>query len=98
MEQGAGSGERVVEARIVLGGVASWPQEVPEAGAALPGTDPSGEGVAAPARAPDRPAKPPDNTDSPLSGRTHMARASRPPAPAELRERPAPASACRPAL
>src|SRR6266540_6329598 len=36
---GAGSGEggRVVEARIVLGGVASWPQEVPEAGAALAG-------------------------------------------------------------
>src|SRR3989441_6727489 len=50
-EQGAGSGERVVEARIVLGGVASWPQEVPEAGAALAGTDPSDEAIAAAAGA-----------------------------------------------
>src|SRR4029077_5267000 len=33
-ERGKGKGERgtVAEARIVLGGVASWPQEVPEAG------------------------------------------------------------------
>jgi len=48
-EQGAGSGERgrVMEARVVLGGVASWPQEVPEAGAVLVGTDLSDEGVAA---------------------------------------------------
>src|SRR5437867_1919770 len=56
-EQEAGSRERgrVVEARIVLGGVASWPQEVPEAGAALVGTDLSDEGVAAAADAAYRP-------------------------------------------
>src|SRR6184192_1629149 len=33
--RGAREVGRVAEARIVLGGVASWPQEVPEAGAAL---------------------------------------------------------------
>jgi len=48
-ETGKGKGDtgNVAEARIVLGGVASWPQEVPEAGAALVGTDLSDEGVAA---------------------------------------------------
>src|SRR5207249_3334716 len=68
-EQGAGSGKRgrVMEARIVLGGVASWPQEVPEAGAVLVGTDLSDEGVAAAADAAYRPAKPLDNTDFDLS-------------------------------
>src|SRR5204863_489094 len=60
---------RVVEARIVLGGVASWPQEIPEAGAALVGTDLSDEGVAAAADAAYRPAKPMDNTDFDLSWR-----------------------------
>src|SRR6266699_1616801 len=88
-EQGAGSGERgrVVEARIVLGGVASWPQEVPEAGAALVGTDLSDEGVAAAADAAYRPAKPMDNTDFDLSWRKQMTRVYVTRALAELRQR-----------
>src|SRR6266498_973802 len=75
-EQGAGSGEwgRVAEARIVLGGVASWPQEVPEAGAALTGTGLSDEAIAAAADAAYRPAKPMDNTDFDLSWRKQMTR------------------------
>src|SRR5213594_946795 len=86
-EPGAGSGERVVEARIVLGGVASWPQEVPEAGAALAGTDLSDEGVAAAADAAYRPAKPMDNTDFDLSWRKQMTRVYVARALAELRQR-----------
>ena len=75
----AGSGKReagpvVAEARIVLGGVASWPQEVPEAGAALVGTDLSTEAIAAAAEAAYRPAKPLDNTDFDLSWRKQMTR------------------------
>ncbi len=88
-EQGAGSRERgrVVEARIVLGGVASWPQEVPEAGAALVGTDLSDEGVAAAADAAYRPAKPMDNTDFDLSWRKQMTRVYVTRALAELGQR-----------
>src|SRR5213592_2868863 len=36
--RGKGEGGRVTDARIVLGGVASYPQEVPEAGVALKGS------------------------------------------------------------
>jgi len=86
-EQGAGSGERVVEARIVLGGVASWPQEVPEAGAALAGTALSDEAIAAAADAAYRPAKPMDNTDFDLSWRKQMTRVYVARALAELRQR-----------
>src|SRR5881628_2847811 len=88
-EQGAGSGERgrVMEARVVLGGVASWPQEVPEAGAVLVGTDLSDEGVAAAADAAYRPAKPMDNTDFDLSWRKQMTRVYVTRALAELRQR-----------
>src|SRR5256886_52633 len=78
---------RVAEARIVLGGVASWPQEVPEAGAALVGTDLSDEGVAAAADAAYRPAKPMDNTDFDLSWRKQMTRVYVTRALAELRRR-----------
>ena len=78
---------RVVEARIVLGGVASWPQEIPEAGAALVGTDLSDEGVAAAADAAYRPAKPMDNTDFDLSWRKQMTRVYVTRALAELRQR-----------
>jgi len=67
-------GGRVAEARIVLGGVASWPQEVPEAGAALAGTDLSREAIAAASEAAYRPAKPMDNTDFDLSWRKQMTR------------------------
>ncbi len=74
-EQGAGSVERVVrEARIVLGGVASYPQDVPEAGAALVGTRLEDDAIAAAAEAAYRPAKPMDNTDFELSWRKQMTR------------------------
>ncbi len=86
-----GNGKRemgkVAEARIVLGGVASWPQEVPEAGAALVGTDLSDEGVAAAADAAYRPAKPMDNTDFDLSWRKQMTRVYVTRALEELRQR-----------
>ena len=78
---------RVAEARIVLGGVASWPQEVPEAGAALAGTDLSDEAIAAAADAAYRPAKPMDNTDFDLSWRKQMTRVYVTRALAELRQR-----------
>jgi 4-hydroxybenzoyl-CoA reductase subunit beta len=81
------AGGRVAEARIVLGGVASWPQEVPEAGAALVGTDLSDERVAAAADAAYRPAKPMDNTDFDLSWRKQMTRVYVTRALAELRQR-----------
>jgi CO/xanthine dehydrogenase FAD-binding subunit len=67
-------GARVEDARVVLGGVASWPQEVPEASAALRGTTLSAEAVAAAADAAYRPAKPMDNTDFDLSWRKQMTR------------------------
>jgi 4-hydroxybenzoyl-CoA reductase subunit beta len=88
-ERGAGSGERgrVLEARIVLGGVASWPQEVPEAGAALAGTDLSEEAISVAADAAYRPAKPMDNTDFDLSWRKQMTRIYVTRALEELRQR-----------
>ena len=91
-ETGKGKREtgNVTEARIVLGGVASWPQEVPEAGAALAGTDLSDEAIAAAADAAYRPAKPMDNTDFDLSWRKQMTRVYVTRALAELRQRRAP--------
>jgi 4-hydroxybenzoyl-CoA reductase subunit beta len=68
------TGNVVAEARIVLGGVASWPQEVSEAGAVLRGRDLSDEAIAAAAAAAYRPAKPLDNTDFDLSWRKQMTR------------------------
>src|SRR5690242_16576756 len=59
----------VADARIVLGGVASYPQEMPEAAAALTGTALSDDAIAAAADAAYRPAKPLDNTDFELSWR-----------------------------
>jgi 4-hydroxybenzoyl-CoA reductase subunit beta len=78
---------RVAEGRIVLGGVASWPQEVPEAGAALAGTDLSDQAIAAAADAAYRPAKPMDNTDFDLSWRKQMTRVYVTRALEELRQR-----------
>jgi 4-hydroxybenzoyl-CoA reductase subunit beta len=88
-ERGSGNVERgtVGEARIVLGGVASHPQEVPEAGAALAGTDLSDEAIAAAADAAYRPAKPMDNTDFDLSWRKQMTRVYVTRALLELRQR-----------
>ena len=67
-------GKKVGDARIVLGGVASYPQEVPEAGAALRGAALSDESIAAAAEAAYRPSKPMDNTDFDLSWRKQMTR------------------------
>src|SRR5216110_2671142 len=67
-------GNQVADARIVLGGVASYPQEVPEAGAALVGAALSDESIGAAAEAAYRPSKPMDNTDFDLSWRKQMTR------------------------
>src|SRR5467141_1478235 len=67
-------GKNVVDARIVLGGVASYPQEIPEAGAALKGATLTNESIAAAAEAAYRPSKPMDNTDFDLSWRKQMTR------------------------
>src|SRR6266699_862590 len=81
------NGKKVGEARIVLGGVASLPQEVAQAGAALTGTDLSDEAISAAAEAAYRPAKPLDNTDFDLSWRKQMTRVYVKAALAELRAR-----------
>jgi len=80
-------GADVADARIVLGGVASWPQEVSEAGASLKGTDLSDDAIARAADAAYRPAKPLDNTDFDLSWRKQMTRVYVQAALEELRER-----------
>jgi 4-hydroxybenzoyl-CoA reductase subunit beta len=67
-------GAKIADARIVLGGVASRPQEVPEAGAALRGTSLEDDVIAAAAEAAYRPSKPMDNTDFDLSWRKQMTR------------------------
>jgi len=64
----------VADARIVLGGVASYPQEVPEAGTALRGGALSDQSIAAAAEEAYRPSKPMDNTDFDLSWRKQMTR------------------------
>ena len=72
--KGKGESGQVVDARIVLGGVASYPQEIPEAGKALVGTTLSDDAIAAAAEAAYRPSKPMDNTDFDLSWRKQMTR------------------------
>ena len=74
VKQGKGAGGRVEDARIVLGGVASYPQEVVEAGKALVGTTLDDDAIAAAAEAAYRPSKPMDNTDFDLSWRKQMTR------------------------
>jgi 4-hydroxybenzoyl-CoA reductase subunit beta len=61
-------------ARVVLGAVASYPQDVPEAARALVGSRLEPEAIAAAADAAFRPAKPMDNTDFTLSWRKEMVR------------------------
>ena len=68
------NGRKVVDARVVLGGVASYPQEIPEAGAALAGSTLSDDSITAAADAAYRPSKPMDNTDFDLSWRKQMTR------------------------
>jgi len=67
-------GKQVADARIVLGGVASWPQEVPEAAAALKDAALSDDIIESAADAAYRPSKPMDNTDFDLSWRKQMTR------------------------
>jgi 4-hydroxybenzoyl-CoA reductase subunit beta len=67
-------GDQVAEARVVLGGVASHPLDVLEAGTALHGSRLEPEAIAAAAEAAFRPAKPMDNTDFDLSWRKQMTR------------------------
>jgi 4-hydroxybenzoyl-CoA reductase subunit beta len=68
------NGKKVGEARIVLGGVASYPQEVPEAAAALKEAALSDDIIGSAADAAYRPSKPMDNTDFDLSWRKQMTR------------------------
>ncbi len=65
-------GDVVVDARIVLGAVASHPQEVPEAAKALVGSRLDDETIRAAAEAAYKPSKPMDNTDFDLSWRKQM--------------------------
>src|SRR5438552_5528690 len=78
---------KVADARIVLGGVASWPQEIPEAAAALRGRELGDDAIAQAAAAAYRPAKPLDNTDFDLSWRKQMTRVHVTRALEELRRR-----------
>jgi CO/xanthine dehydrogenase FAD-binding subunit len=66
--------KQVSDARIVLGGVASYPQEIPEAGAALKDAALSDDTIRSAAEAAYRPSKPMDNTDFDLSWRKQMTR------------------------
>ena len=61
-------------ARIVLGAVASYPQDVPAAAEAIVGTRLDDSAIGAAADAAYRPAKPMDNTDLTLSWRKEMVR------------------------
>ncbi|MDP3910103.1 MAG: FAD binding domain-containing protein [Gemmatimonadales bacterium] len=80
-------GTEVSDAKIVLGGVASYPQEVPEAGAVLRGVTLGTASIAAAAEAAYRPSKPMDNTDFDLSWRKQMTRVYVARALEELRQR-----------
>jgi len=68
------NGKSVAEARVVLGGVASYPQEIPDAGAALAGSALETDAIEQAAEAAFRPSKPMDNTDFDLSWRKQMTR------------------------
>ena len=65
-------GDVVADARIVLGAVASHPQEIPEAATTLVGTKLDDDAIRAAAEAAFKPSKPMDNTDFDLSWRKQM--------------------------
>jgi 4-hydroxybenzoyl-CoA reductase subunit beta len=65
-------GDTVADARIVLGAVASYPQEVAEAAKAVVGSKLDDDAIRAAAEAAYRPSKPMDNTDFDLSWRKQM--------------------------
>jgi len=81
------AGGTVADARIVLGGVASWPQPVPDAADALRGSRLETEAIEAAATAAFRPSKPMDNTDFGLAWRKEMTRVHVRRALEELRDR-----------
>ena len=64
----------VKDARIVLGAIASYPMEVPQAARALTGARLDPDAIGAAADAAFRPAKPMDNTDFTLAWRKEMVR------------------------
>jgi 4-hydroxybenzoyl-CoA reductase subunit beta len=67
-------GDVVRDARVVLGGVASYPQGVLEAAEAIVGTKLEDDAIAAAAQAAFKPSKPMDNTDYGLAWRKEMTR------------------------
>jgi 4-hydroxybenzoyl-CoA reductase subunit beta len=69
-----GDGGVVAAARIVLGGVASYPMEIPEAAEAIVVSRLDATVIGAAADAAFRPAKPMDNTDFTLAWRKEMVR------------------------
>ena len=71
----------------MLGGVASYPMEVTEAGAALKESKLEDDAIAAAATAAFHPSKPMDNTDFDLSWRKQMTRVYVSRALEELRQR-----------
>jgi 4-hydroxybenzoyl-CoA reductase subunit beta len=81
------NGKKVGNARIVLGGVASWPQEIPEAAAALKDAALTDDIIGSASDAAYRPSKPMDNTDFDLSWRKQMTRVYVTRALEELRDR-----------
>jgi 4-hydroxybenzoyl-CoA reductase subunit beta len=80
-------GDTVADARVVLGGVASYPQQIPEAAQAVVGTRLDPDAIAAAALAAFKPSKPMDNTDFGLSWRKEMTRIYVRGALEELRDR-----------
>ena len=72
-------------ARIVLGAVASYPQDVPAAAEAIVGTRLDDSAIGAAADAAYRPAKPMDNTDLTLAWRKEMVRVYVQRAPQDIR-------------
>ena len=66
--------EKVADARIVLGGVASYPKPLEDAAGLLIGSDLDDEVIDAAAQAAFRPSKPMDNTDHGLAWRKEMTR------------------------
>lgn len=66
--------ERVADARIVLGAVASHPLDVPDAARAVIGTRMDDDAIGVAAEAAYKPSKPMDNTDFGLSWRKQMTR------------------------
>ena len=64
----------MADARIVLGAVASYPQEITNAAAAIVGTRLENDAIDTAATAAFKPSKPMDNTDFGLAWRKEMTR------------------------